>query len=206
MKKKIGIIIGILVAALCCGGLYQLHLARKAGFIVEDHLEDTLLTIGGEKVTLRDSLYYIMLVENESNEEAENYSEAAKKSFWNIKTGDEGYVSQVAKKVILQQIIKDEILYQEAVKNDWEIDDTQVKNAVTQVWAEMSPYQKELTGYTRESLEERLKKAYAGQVYGEVYGEGFDEIKEEYQVTVDEKLWESIEMGSVTLENKEDTE
>lgn len=206
MKKKIGIIIGILVAALCCGGLYQLHLARKAGFIVEDHLEDTLLTIGGEKVTLRDSLYYIMLVENESNEEAENYSEAAKKSFWNIKTGDEGYVSQVAKKVILQQIIKDEILYQEAVKNDWEIDDTQVKNAVTQVWAEMSPYQKELTGYTRESLEERLKKAYAGQAYGEVYGEGFDEIKEEYQVTVDEKLWESIEMGSVTLENKEDTE
>ena len=206
MKKKIGIIIGILVATLCCGGLYQLHLARKAGFIVEDHLEDTLLTIGGEKVTLRDSLYYIMLVENESNEEAENYSEAAKKSFWNIKTGDEGYVSQVAKKVILQQIIKDEILYQEAVKNDWEIDDTQVKNAVTQVWAEMSPYQKELTGYTRESLEERLKKAYAGQAYGEVYGEGFDEIKEEYQVTVDEKLWESIEMGSVTLENKEDTE
>lgn len=206
MKKKIGIIIGILVAALCCGGLYQLHLARKAGFIVEDHLEDTLLTIGGEKVTLRDSLYYIMLVENESNEEAENYSEAAKKSFWNIKTGDEGYVSQVAKKVILQQIIKDEILYQEAVKNDWEIDDTQVKNAVTQVWAEMSPYQKELTGYTRESLEERLKKAYAGQAYREVYGEGFDEIKEEYQVTVDEELWESIEMGSVTLENKEDTE
>ncbi|KSV59400.1 hypothetical protein [Acetivibrio ethanolgignens] len=206
MKKKIGIIIGILVAALCCVGLYRMHLTRKAGFVVEDHLEDTLLTIGGEKVTLRDSLYYIMLVENESNEKAESYSEAAKKSFWNIKTGDEGYVSQVAKKVILQQMIKDEILYQEAVKNDWEIDDTQVKNAVTQVWAEMSPYQKELTGYTRESLEERLKKAYAGQAYGEVYGEDFDEIKEEYQVTVDEKLWESIEMGRVTLENKEDTE
>ncbi|MFW5651671.1 MAG: hypothetical protein ACOCNC_09905 [Acetivibrio ethanolgignens] len=206
MKKKIGIIIGILVAALCCVGLYRMHLTRKAGFVVEDHLEDTLLTIGGEKVTLRDSLYYIMLVENESNEKAESYSEAAKKSFWNIKTGDEGYVSQVAKKVILQQMIKDEILYQEAVKNAWEIDDTQVKNAVTQVWAEMSPYQKELTGYTRESLEERLKKAYAGQAYGEVYGEDFDEIKEEYQVTVDEKLWESIEMGRVTLENKEDTE
>ncbi|MFW5632815.1 MAG: hypothetical protein ACOCMZ_06730, partial [Acetivibrio ethanolgignens] len=135
MKKKIGIIIGILVAALCCVGLYRMHLTRKAGFVVEDHLEDTLLTIGGEKVTLRDSLYYIMLVENESNEKAESYSEAAKKSFWNIKTGDEGYVSQVAKKVILQQMIKDEILYQEAVKNDWEIDDTQVKNAVTQVWA-----------------------------------------------------------------------
>lgn len=205
MKKKIGIIIGILVVALCCAGLYQLHLTRKAGFIVEDHLEDTLLTIGGEKVTLRDSLYYIMLVENESNEKAENYSEAAKKSFWNIKTGDEGYVSQVAKKVILQQIIKDEILYQEAVKNGWEIDDAEVENALIQVWAEMSPYQKELTGYTRESLKERLEKAYAGQAYGEVYGENFDEIKEEYQVTVDEKLWESIEMGKITLENKEET-
>ncbi|MFW5646818.1 MAG: hypothetical protein ACOCMX_05950, partial [Acetivibrio ethanolgignens] len=77
MKKKIGIIIGILVAALCCVGLYRMHLTRKAGFVVEDHLEDTLLTIGGEKVTLRDSLYYIMLVENESNEKAESYSEAA---------------------------------------------------------------------------------------------------------------------------------
>lgn len=206
MKKKIGIVIGILITVLCCVGLYRMHLVKKAGFVIKDHLEDTLLTVGEEKVTLQDSLYYIMLVENGSNEKAEDYSEAVQKSFWNIKTGEEGYVSQVAKKVILQQMIKDEILYQEAVKNGWEIDDAQVKNAVIQVWAEMSPYQKELTGYTKESLEERLKKAYAGQVYGEAYGEDFEELKEEYQVTIDEKLWESLEMGRVTLENKEDTE
>lgn len=204
MKKKIGLFLGILAVAVCCVGLYQLHLTRKAGFIVEEHLEDVLLTVGKEEVTIRDALYYIMLVENESNERAEEYSEEAKKSFWNIKTGDEGYVSQVAKKVILQQLIKDEILYQEAVKNGWEIEEKEVENAVVQIWAEMSPYQKELTGYTKEMLRERLEKAYAGQVYSEVYGEDFEAIKEEYQVTIDEKLWESLAIGRVTIQNEEE--
>lgn len=200
MKKNIMLVIGILIAALCCTGLYHMHLERKTGFVVKDHLEDTLIEIGEDKVTLRDSLYYIMLVENQSNEEAEAYEEKVKKSFWNIKTGDEGFVSQVAKKVILEQMIADEILYREAVKNGWEINETEVESATDQVWAEMSQYQKELTGYTQETLKERMAKAYAGQAYGDVYGDTFDEVKESYQVKVNTSIWESIEMGTVTQE------
>lgn len=200
MKKTIGIAITALVALLCCVGLYRMHLSRKAGFVLEQHLEDTLIKIGEEKVTLRDSLYYIMLIENQNSEKAEAYAEEAHKSYWNVKTGDEGYISQVAKKVILEQMVKDELLYREAVKNGWEINAAEVESATSQVWAEMSPYQKELTGYTQEELKKRMEKAYAGQAYGELYGDDFAEVKEAYQVTVDEKLWESIEMGSVTLE------
>lgn len=199
MKKTTGIIIGVLIAVLCCVGLYRMHLTRKAGFVLEDHLEDTLVSIGEEKVTLRDSLYYIMLVENESSEKAEDYSEEAQKSFWNIKTGDEGYVSQVAKKVILEQLIKDEIMYREAMANGWDIDEAEVEAAAMEVWAEMSPYQKELTGYTKESLKERLKRAYAGQAYGEVYAGDFEEVKASYGVTVDEALWSSVQMGNTTI-------
>lgn len=198
-KKQILIAAGVLIAALCCVGLYRMHLTRKAGFVVADHLEDTLLEIGEEKVTLRDSLYYIMLVENQSSEKAESYSEKAQKSFWNIKTGDEGYVSQVAKHVILEQMIKDEILYQEAVKNGWKIDEAQVESAAAQVWSEMSTYQKKLTGYTKENLKKRMEKAYAGQMYAEVYGEDFAQIKENYRVKVDKKMWDSLSMGSITL-------
>lgn len=198
MKKKAGIIIAILVAALCVVGLYRMHIDRKTGFVLAEHLDDTLLWIGEEEIPLRDSLYYIMLVENESSERAESYSEEAKKSFWNIKTGDEGYVSQVAKKVILEQLITDELMYREAVKNGWKIDETEVENATMEVWAEISQYQKELSGYTRETLTKRMEKAYAGQAYREAYGDEFEELKAAYKVRVDEKLWSKIEMGNST--------
>lgn len=198
MKKKAGIIIAILVAALCVAGLYRMHIDRKTGFVLAEHLDDTLLWIGEEEIPLRDSLYYIMLVENESSERAESYSEEAKKSFWNIKTGDEGYVSQVAKKVILEQLITDELMYREAVKNGWKIDETEVENATMEVWAEISQYQKELSGYTRETLTKRMEKAYAGQAYREAYGDEFEELKAAYKVRVDEKLWSKIEMGNST--------
>ncbi len=204
MKKTIGIAIGLLIVLAGCAWLYQMHLKVKAGFVLEDHLEDTLVQIGEDKVTLRDSLYYIMLIENEHDEKAETYSGETRKSFWNIKTGEEGYISQVAKKVILEQLVKDEVLYREAIKNGWKIPEAEVKNAVIKVWAEMSQYQKDLTGYTKETLEKRMAKAYAGQAYGDVYGDNFKEVKDSYQVAVDEKLWESVEMGSVTLEKGEE--
>lgn len=175
-----------------------MHIDRKTGFVLAEHLDDTLLWIGEEEIPLRDSLYYIMLVENESSERAESYSEEAKKSFWNIKTGDEGYVSQVAKKVILEQLITDELMYREAVKNGWKIDETEVENATMEVWAEISQYQKELSGYTRETLTKRMEKAYAGQAYREAYGDEFEELKAAYKVRVDEKLWSKIEMGNST--------
>jgi hypothetical protein len=205
VKKKIGQALLILVAALCCVGLYRMHLEKKAGFVLEKHLEDTLIELGKdgeekETVTLRDALYYILLVENASSERAEKYSDSAKKSFWNIKTGDEGYVSQVAKKVIINQIIRDELLYREAIENGWELDETQIENATIEVWAEMSDYQKELTGYTKESLKERMAKAYAGQTYSEAYGDDFDELKETYHVKTNDTLWAKVEMGATTLE------
>ncbi len=199
--KKAGIVIVMAVlAAICAVYLYHMHLNRKEGFVFEKHLEDTLVEIEGENVPLKESVYYIMLVENKSSETAQNYSEKAQKSFWNIKTGDEGYVSQVAKNVILEQLLYDELLYREAMKNNWLIDENEVEKVTMQVWSEMTEYQKKLGGYTKEELQKRMEKAYAGQVYRELYESDFEELKESYGVKVNTELWEKIPLGSVTLE------
>lgn len=186
------------------------------GFVYQDSLEETILTVGDETVSLKEISYYILVAESNYNEAAQIYNEDNLNSFWNINVNFR-FFRKMAKQSVLDACIRDNIYYQQALLEENTLSEEEMKeieekaseemNKLTEKQLEMTDYQMSdmvnvLTkiAYAREYVSNLMAQGYTEEEL-DTEGSRYEEIKKDYPVKVNDKIWEKITLGKVTINN-----
>lgn len=184
---------------------------------VEQHLDENVVHIKETTLTLEDLLFYIMRSEESVQKMALEYDKENPEAFWSKHINGK-YMRTWAKEEAMEHAVRDELYAQKAKEMKLQLVKdykTQVEKKASEVYSEMSEFQKERTHLTIEELEELFEKmmyanAYAEYMQGayhiseedlDVDGEYYQELKKTSEVEVNEKLWESVRLGDITIDN-----
>lgn len=220
-KRGIWIFVFVIVAILAVLVVYRV----KTGFVFESDLDQPVLTIDETVVTLKEISYYIMEVENTGDEYARIYNPDNPLEYWGLYMNEEtsaGYVSDLARMAAMNYCIRDNIYYLEAQKAGVELTEEEREDVQTDAkdyYANMSQRQKEVTQLLPEDLEIILEKITltrkymlqlssqeedvsaleAVTVHYDVGGDYYEGLKNSYTVKVNERIWEQIRPGHITI-------
>lgn len=223
MKEKRGIWIFVFVIAAILAVLVVYRV--KTGFVFESDLDQPVLTIDETVVTLKEISYYIMEVENTGDEYARIYNPDNPLEYWGLYMNEEtsaGYVSDLARTAAMNYCIRDNLYYLEAEKAGMELTEEEREDVQTDAkdyYANMSQRQKEVTQLLPEDLEIILEKITltrkymlqlssqeedvsaleAVTVHYDVGGDYYEGLKNSYTVKVNERIWEQIRPGHITI-------
>lgn len=223
LKEKRGIWIFVFVIAAILAVLVVYRV--KTGFVFESDLDQPVLTIDQTVVTLKEISYYIMEVENTGDEYARIYNPDNPLEYWGLYMNEEtsaGYVSDLARTAAMNYCIRDNIYYLEAQKAGVELTEEEREDVQTDAedyYANMSQRQKEVTQLLPEDLEIILEKITltrkymlqlssqeedvsaleAVTVHYDVGGDYYESLKNSYTIKVNERIWEQIRPGHITI-------
>ncbi|MCI8307754.1 MAG: hypothetical protein HFH14_06865 [Lachnospiraceae bacterium] len=191
---------------------------------IADNLDETVFTIGDEKIDLREAMYYVMERESFYNSAAlQNYPDNPEK-YWEDYLFAAGTLFRTwVKSQAFDICVCDNIYYQEAEADGYELelsDQITAYDEAESLYGNMTDKQKENTGLTVDSLynvmlkikyrskyvEELLKgekiKAYGDnpQQALEMGGAYYNELLMKYDVSIDEdSMWSELEFGKLTI-------
>lgn len=195
-------------------------------FDYEDHLDDTVISVDGTDITLREFGYYIYMIESFVQNQALLYDPENPKHWWNTHFSagpDSQFVCDYAKKVALNTCICDQIYYEEAVKSGIGPEEALTSQTIGEaraLYLNMTPLQLEATGLDEELIIEMhnrhvIASKYAKKLSGEQNfikydkepdellnwdGEYYqEEILPKHEVTISDKILRKITLGKITV-------
>ena len=127
-------------------------------------------------MTLKDIAFYVAYEEKTVQEQAILYNPDNPRQYWNVYT-DGQFVKLTAKQAALDMAVHDEIFYQMAVAEGMKLDVTEqeyLENDESDFWSDLTDWQREQLGIS---------------------------LLSEHEYSVNEKVWDRVEFGSVTLDN-----
>lgn len=198
---------------------------RKAvsdnGYVLSDHLDECAVSIVSPygdrtELTMADLARYIFRIEQEGDIHARAYDEADPAAYWKLRISTDkeaGYISNIAKKTILEYAIRDEIYYIEALRAGLVLNEESLKDIhydAEREYFKLSEYQKSVTGLNIESIEENIKKetlvrdymVYLNDVAGgnaDVGSVYYEALKETYSITEHTEVTGQFRPGYVTI-------
>lgn len=113
--------------------------------------DDVAFTIGDEKLTMEEMLYYIYSYEAE----IEMYQSYLNTELWDMEAEEGKTFRDVKKEQAMDTAIRYEVLYREAVKNNYSLTDEEIatiKEGSASIIQQMPEDQLELTGFTEEAI------------------------------------------------------
>jgi hypothetical protein len=130
-KKSLFIVVSIMLILL--GTAFGVLVYRHYhSFKYSKSLDEILVTISDNNITLREMSYYVIKVENEGNEAALIYDSKNPTSYWACYMNDEfkrsGFVTELAKLSAMDCCIRDNIYYQEAMKTGYSLSDEEISD------------------------------------------------------------------------------
>lgn len=136
-----------------------------------------VMTVGDEKVYMDDAMYYIYQTEANYSFYDQFYRSYYGSSYWDI-TGDSGVSNRESAKTEVQQAIQmSNVLYQEAVKAGYKVNDDDKKKAakdVKDIRKNLSLEAKNKTGLTKGALTKAIEKRNCVDRYKQDIIDGFD--------------------------------
>lgn len=222
MKKNIMAWSSICIFVIVISLLFLVYLNSDGyegnKFVFEEHLADTLVTVGEEDVTLKDACYYIVVIESNLNAQAMALDPDNPQRYWNtpMNNGEEaGYLSSQAKKDTMDACIRDHIYFKEAIEAGIELTQEETKlceeDAKDQEKA-MTGEAFEVTGYQYQDIYKavyrtHILKKYMTSLMQKGYkeeeldfdGEYYNQVKKAYNIDINEELWEKVKLGKVTV-------
>ena len=226
-NKKI--IIGIVLVIFVLGVIAVFE-KMLTGFDYKDHLDDTVISVDRECITLREFGYYIYEVEEFVQNQALLYDPENPRLWWNTHFSagaDSQFVCEYAKNVALNVCICDQIYYKEAIKAGFILDaETETQNRVEsrELFMEMDPSQIEATGLNEEIIDKMYRKHMIASKYAEtlskrqdLYGYGKkpeevlnwdgeyyrEKILPKHEVELNDKIMDEIILGRITVNQEE---
>lgn len=206
------LIIGMSVVAF---GAIKGENAKKETFQYQEHLGDTVFSIEKEEVSLKEIGYYILVMETNYSQAANAYDEENEQHFWNLWTG-KAYTREMAKKEVLNACIRDEIYYHEALKEKMSLteeEQAEIRAAAISEINKLNVSQRALFGYElSDFITIQTKIAYARKFVTEQMEEGmtreeldtdgevYKKIEEEYEISVNDSLWNQVKIGTSTTD------
>lgn len=220
--NQITIIISfIAIFLLICYSLYSKWQKEKNIFVYEEHLNDIVVTVGEQPVTLREFGYYIAKLEKDVQEKALIYNPKDPMEYWNVHFSaglDSGYMFEYAWNYALADCVCDLIFVQEAQDKGYSLSENGYKQAKIQAdkfYTMLSTEQIEKTGltidlitmveerrllvqlYTNSFMEENELSEYVDNIMECISGN--NSMVMESQVICNEDMENNIRMGTITV-------
>ena len=219
-------LIAIIISFICillliCYTFYTKWQKEKNIFVYEEHLNDIVVTVGEQPVTLREFGYYIAKMEKDVQEKALIYNPKDPMEYWNVHFSaglDSGYMFEYAWNYALADCVCDLIFVQKAQDEGYSLSENGYKQAKIQaeeLYTMLSTEQIEKTGLTVDlikMIEERrlLVQSYTNSFMEENELSGYvDNIMEcisgnnsmvmESEVICNEDMKDNIRMGTITV-------
>ena len=218
------VIILIVVVALL--GIYVYSRISKPSYDFNDNLDVTVLSVNDEDVTFRELGYYIVYVEKTFDQMARSYNPDNPADFWktHFSAGvNSTFTDDYAKSLVRELYIYDYIMEKEAGTRGVALTDAEKSAAVKsgeEEYTKISEKGKTALGITNELvvayfLRRKLVEKYVNQAAEEIKNNGFqgdvsaqlnyngefylNQIKSRYQVKYDQKQWDNMPMGKITI-------
>ena len=219
-------LIAIIISLICilllvCYIFYMKWQKEKNIFVYEEHLNDIVVTVGEQSVTLREFGYYIAKMEKDVQENALIYNPKDPMEYWNVHFSaglDSGYMFEYAWNYALADCVCDLIFFQKGQDEGYNLSENGYKQAKIQAeefYTMLSTEQIEKTGLTMDLItmvEERrlLVQSYTNSFMEENELSGYvDNIMEcisgnnsmvmESEVVCNEDMKSNIRMGTITV-------
>lgn len=188
-KKGVIIVLVAITVILTLLGLDAWY-KHNNKFVYEEHLDDTVITVDGAQVSLRELGYYIYYVEEKIDKQARLYNPEDPLDYWNtyFNSGLEGgYISEMAEDTILGSCVCDLIYEKMALEKGYKLTPEEKKAAAEGAKAVISSMKDEqiaTTGLTEEVVTEILERKalvlkFAKEYFEEVDFTGYSGYREE---------------------------
>lgn len=226
-KKKVEIITVCICVVLIAAILAILIVFNKSkDFVYNKHLDEAVISIDDESITLKDFSYYIYIVEKQINDMAIKYNPDDPNDFWNThfkNSLDSVFTRDYAKQLAKDLCEYDYIMEKEtAIHNIYvtESEKESIKADAKDTYDDFSQKAKDNTRLSEEDIynilcRRKLVEKYAVRAAQQVKSDGFEGdsaslldydgeyykevIKSKYNVTENNKLLDKITMGRVTV-------
>ena len=190
---------------------------KKEYLVYNEALDKTAVTVDDVSLTLKDIAFYVAYEEKTVQEQAILYNPDNPRQYWNVYT-DGQFVKLTAKQAALDMAVHDEIFYQMAVAEGVKLDVTEqeyLENDESDFWSDLEDWQREQLGISEEELDSEMEKIALADKYQSIYaemnqkeyeaynfnGEAYEALLSEHKYSVNEKVWDRVDFGSVTLDN-----
>ena len=212
-NKKIEVIALVILAAFIVAlGFLVYRYNKNKDFIYEKHLQENVITINSENITLKDFSYYVYVVEKKINEMALQYNPDDANEFWNThfkNSLDSVFTRDYAKQLAIDLCEYDYIMeYESTVYNLYltDSDKQSCKSNAHDTYEDMSEKAHNNTKLTEDDIynilcRKKLVEGFEGDSSLFNYDGDFykEKIKIKYDVTENHKLLDKITMGRVTV-------
>jgi hypothetical protein len=225
-RKGLIIFLCVIAAALL---LWAGELFYKAQhpFVYAERLDDTILRVDDEAVTLRELGVYIYQVETFVDEQARLYNPEDRTEYWNkhFSAGlESAFVSDMAVEAVYGTCVCDHIYEKMAQEDGFTLSAKKEEKAqedAEELWNEMSEEQRQATGVTKETVlavcqRKALVSAYAEKFVQEVDFTGYsgnpeellsysgdyykNEILPQHKIWYNNALKKEIRIGKITID------
>lgn len=212
-KRFVTIVLGIFVIIL---GLKSFqNYSDRQSIVYADSLDEIIVTVDGNALTLADIAYYIGNEEMNTEKQALVYKPQQPQKYWNAKVGGQ-FVRMQAKNNAMNKAIHDEIFYQMALERGLDLDEEDmlyISNVENDFWYDLCDMDNpDALGVTREQLDRTIEKsalAYKSQIiYAELEGADvssfdfsgnrYEELLNEHKYEIEMSLWRKVNMGRIT--------
>lgn len=218
-KKKLdypGFWIGVAVFVLATAGISQYSYASRQDLVYADHLDTAVATVDGEDILLRDVAYYIIAEELCLEGQAKIYNPKNTFQYWQLRLGQEGFLKNRARELVIDTAVHDRIFYHMAVEAEQSLSEDElwrVQCKRDDLWSDMEEEGQGKIGISYEELGIQMEKIALAQKYQEIYGaehsifsedyqvgeEGYEELKLGHEVDIHENVWERIAFGDIVV-------
>lgn len=215
MKKKWiqYFIVGAVCALFLVWGFWSWENSRDVEY--SECLDEVIFTANGQDVQMKDLGFYILYEEREVENQAKVYNPDNTKDYWNLHV-DGVFIQVQAKDTILNMAIHDKLFYQKAVEENLTLDakeEKQLRNAISDFWMDLLDDQLEKMPVGDEYIAEAMRQIALAEKYqaklakknGKSYAsyqwDGYEYQKwlEKQTVKINDKLWDKITVGDITL-------
>ncbi len=228
IKNKRAEIMVIVISAVLVAVIFTMLIRfnKNKEFVYNKHLDETVISIDDENITLKEFSYYVYIVEKQVNDMAIKYNPDDTNEFWNTyfkNSLDSVFTRDYAKQLAKDLCEYDYIMEKETVVHNLYVTESEKDSLRTEAKDTYNDFTQKAKDNTQLSEDDifnilcrrKLAEKYAIRAATQVKADGFEGdssslldydgdyykeiIKAKYNITENEKLLDKITMGRITV-------
>lgn len=215
-KRQIaGFLLSVLLLVVISGSaaFYKLGQVEKISYL--EHLDEEIVVIDEKSYPLRELAFYLAYQEKNVEEQAKVYDWENRKSYWNLRSKD-NFLRLQARDTAMEMMIHDTIFYHLAEREKLVLtaeEETYMLNQKKDFWNDLEEEGQERIGVSEAELEDVFYRMALAQKEQQILadsqgvdyqeytieGECYAALLAEHSYQINEKLWERLDFGNITL-------
>lgn len=216
MKKKSILIVVIVICIIAGLGYYSYYTNKMKEILVyKDVLDETAVTVDSKVLLVRNMAFYVAYEERTVEDQAEIYDDEDTNAYWNLHINGE-FMKVTARKAAMNMAVHDEIFYEMAQAEGISLSEEEtatLEQKQSDFWMDLSDEAKERLTVSQDEINEVMGRMALAQKYQNIYagmqgagyedydfeGDAYLKLKEQHQVVINEKVWDRLDFGNITL-------